>query len=105
MSSYMNSLYCNNNYDVFTTDEKNEKKKSGVNGFQAGPGTLCEPRIMELISNLQTITTGDTTGGQFTTLTCRSIRIGSYKILTKEKVRNSILCEKNLRKENNFVLL
>ena len=60
--------------------------KSDVNVFQAGPGTLCEPRIMELISNLLTIT-DDTTGGQFTTLTCRSIRIGSYKILTKEKVK------------------
>ena len=86
MSSYMSNLYCNNNQ--FHVIDKGEKKKSGVNAFQAGPGTICEPRIMELISNLQTITTGDSTGGQFTTLTCRSIRIGSYKILTKEKVRN-----------------
>ena len=101
----MNSLYCNNNVDVLTTDKKNEKKKSGVNGFQAGPGTLCEPRIMELISNLQTITTGDTTGGQFTTLTCRSIRIGSYKILTKEKVRNSFLCEKKIGKRKEFCVI
>ena len=62
--------------------------KSDVNVFQAGPGTLCEPRIMELISNLLTIT-DDTTGGQFTTLTCCSIRIGSYKILTKEKVKKN----------------
>ena len=66
--------------------------KSDVNVFQAGPGTLCEPRIMELISNLLTIT-DDTTGGQFTTLTCRSIRIGSYKILTKEKVKKIVKIE------------
>ena len=91
MSSYMSNLYCNNNQ--FHVIDKGEKKKSGVNAFQAGPGTICEPRIMELISNLQTITTGDSTGGQFTTLTCRSIRIGSYKILTKEKVRISKNCQ------------
>ena len=91
MSSYMSNLYCNNNQ--FHVIDKGEKKKSGVNAFQAGPGTICEPRIMELISNLQTITTGDGTGGQFTTLTCRSIRIGSYKILTKEKVRISKNCQ------------
>ena len=89
----MSSLYCNNNQ--FHVIDKGEKKKSGVNAFQAGPGTICEPRIMELISNLQTITTGDSTGGQFTTLTCRSIRIGSYKILTKEKVRNPKIVKSN----------
>ena len=89
----MSNLYCNNNQ--FHVIDKGEKKKSGVNAFQAGPGTICEPRIMELISNLQTITTGDSTGGQFTTLTCRSIRIGSYKILTKEKVRNPKIVKGN----------
>ena len=39
-----------------------------------------------MINDLQSMIQGDKPAGQFTTLTCRSIRVGSYKILTKEKV-------------------
>ena len=90
MSCYLNNLYSRSKSNNNVFPDKKERK-SGENGFQAGSGTICEPRIMELISNLQALTTGDHTGGQFTTLTCRSIRIGSYKILTKEKVRENFL--------------
>ena len=90
MSCYLNNLYSRSKSNNNVFPDKKERK-SGENGFQAGSGTICEPRIMELISNLQALTTGDHTGAQFTTLTCRSIRIGSYKILTKEKVRENFL--------------
>ena len=72
---------------IFVFAGKNaEDKSSGQTDFKAGPGTSGDSRVLGLITELQNMINGEHPG-QFTTLTCRSIRIGSYKILTKEKVR------------------
>lgn len=76
-------------------DKTNEVKKSGQNDFKPGPGTTSDSRVLGLITELQNMINGDN-AGQFTTLTCRSIRIGSYKILTKEKVSVEICVSSNL---------
>ena len=56
-----------------------------VSEFNPGPASQNEPRITSMITNLKGLINGNSSQ-QFTTLTCRSIRVGSYKILTKERV-------------------
>ena len=56
-----------------------------VSELNPGLASKNEPRITSMISNLKDLINGNSSP-QFTTLTCRSIRVGSYKILTKERV-------------------
>ena len=53
--------------------------------FKLGPASEKDLKIITLLSDLQSLLKQEVTG-QCTNLTCRSIRIGSYKTLAKEKV-------------------
>ena len=53
--------------------------------FKLGPASEKDLKIITLLSELQSLLKQEVTG-QSTNLTCRSIRIGSYKTYAKEKV-------------------
>ena len=53
--------------------------------FKLGSASEKDAKIQNLVGGLQSLIKGEVTG-QHTSLTCRSIRIGSYKTLAKEKV-------------------
>ena len=53
--------------------------------FKLGPASEKDLKIITLLSDLQSLLKQEVTG-QSTNLTCRSIRIGSYKTYAKEKV-------------------
>ena len=55
------------------------------NEFKLGPASEKDNKITTLMSDLQSLLKQEV-AGQSTNLICRSIRIGSYKTLAKEKV-------------------
>ena len=74
--------FCNLDFFFFAETINNEPQ---IGEFKLGPASEKDLKITTLISDLQSLLRQEVTG-QSTNLTCRSIRIGSYKTLAKEKV-------------------
>ncbi len=53
--------------------------------FKPGPGSANDTKIASMVKDLQGMINQEITG-EFASMVCRSIRVGSYKSLIKERV-------------------